>query len=86
MSQPADPSAVARSRRLFERLLVVYPEAHRNAYGPAMAQLFRDQCRDAWRARRGWGLAALWLRVVPDLVKSSVGEHLANLKEAKSMN
>ncbi len=86
MSQPGDPSAVARSRRLFERLLVVYPEAHRNAYGPAMAQLFRDQCRDAWRARRGWGLAALWLRVVPDLVKTSLGEHLANLKGAKSMN
>jgi capsular polysaccharide biosynthesis protein len=50
-----------------------------------MAQLFRDQCRDAWRGGRGWGLTWLWLRVLPDLVKTSVVEHISTLKERKTM-
>ena len=83
-TQP-DSKAVALSGRLFQRLLAAYPKAHRREYGPAMAQLFRDQCRDAWRAGRGWGLTWLWLRVLPDLVKTSVVEHLSTLKERITM-
>ena len=71
--------------RLFQRLLAAYPKEHRREYGPAMAQLFRDQCRDAWRDGRGWGLTGLWLRVLPDLVKTSVLEHISTLKERKTM-
>jgi capsular polysaccharide biosynthesis protein len=80
-----DSRAVAQSARLFERLLAAYPQEHRREYGPAMAQLFRDQCRDAWRGGRGWGLIGLWLRVLPDLVKTSVLEHISTLKERKNM-
>jgi capsular polysaccharide biosynthesis protein len=80
-----DSKAVAFSGRLFQRLLAAYPEGHRREYGPAMAQLFRDQCRDAWGDGRGWGLIGLWLRVLPDLVKTSVLEHLSTLKERKTM-
>ena len=40
----ADSRALSLSVRLFERLLAVYPQAHRRAYGPAMVQVFRDQC------------------------------------------
>ena len=80
-----DSQAVALSVRLFERFLAAYPKEHRREYGPAMAQLFRDQCRDAWRHGRGWGLTGLWLRVLPDLVKTSVLEHLSTLKERKTM-
>ena len=80
-----DSRAVARSARLFQRLLAAYPPAHRREYGPAMVQLFRDQCRDAWRDGRGWGLTALWLRVVPDLIKTAVREHLSSLKERNTM-
>jgi capsular polysaccharide biosynthesis protein len=83
-TQP-DSKAVALSGRLYQRLLAAYPKAHRRDYGPAMAQLFRDQCRDAWRAGRGWSLAWLWLRALPDLVKSSVLEHLSTLNERKTM-
>ncbi len=84
---PTEPDgrAVALSGRLFQRLLAAYPEAYRREYGPPMAQLFRDQCRDSWRAGRGWGLARLWLRVLPDLVKTSVLEHLSTLKERNTM-
>jgi capsular polysaccharide biosynthesis protein len=80
-----DNKAVALSVRLFERFLAAYPREYRREYGPAMAQLFRDQCRDAWRASRGWGLTGLWLRVLPDLVKTSVLEHISTLKERKTM-
>ena len=85
MSAPAEITAVLRSQKLFERLLALYPRAHRSQYGPAMSQLFRDQCRDAWQQRRTWGLVSLWLHVLPDLVETSLLEHLSTLKGRKSM-
>jgi uncharacterized protein involved in exopolysaccharide biosynthesis len=85
MTKPPENKSVVRSQRIFERLLKAYPRRHREEYGVAMAQLFRDQCRDAWGEAGGWGLVKLWLRVLPDLVKTSVSEHLANLKEKGSI-
>jgi capsular polysaccharide biosynthesis protein len=73
------------SQRLYERLLVAYPKSHREEYGPAMSQLFRDQCRDAWHEARHWGLIRLWLRVLPDLIQSSIVERISALNERKSM-
>ena len=80
-----DNKAVAVSAKLFHRMLAAYPREHRHQYGPPMAQLFRDQCRDAWGRSRRWGLVALWLRVLPDLVKTSVLEHISLLNESKTM-
>ena len=77
--------ALAASEKIYGWLLRAYPPAHRAAYGAAMAQLFRDQCRDAWRESQNWGLLKLWLRVLPDLVSTSIRERLAALKERKSM-
>lgn len=85
MRAPVESKAVFVSLRCYERLLAVYPERHRREYGFPMAQLFRDQCRDAWRESRSRGLVTLWLRVLPDLVKTSVLEHLATMKGRKSM-
>ena len=73
------------SQRLYQRLLAAYPRAHREAYGPAMAQLFRDQCRDAWTEGRAWGLATLWCRTLPDLLKTSFLERCATLRPGKYM-
>jgi len=73
------------SQKLYVRLLKVYPQAHRELYGDAIVQLFRDQCRDAWRESHSWGLVKLWLRVLPDLVKTSISEHLHELKGKKPM-
>lgn len=42
-----------------------------------MAQLFRDQCRDAWQKGQGTGLVKLWLRTLPDIGKTSVMEQIA---------
>jgi uncharacterized protein involved in exopolysaccharide biosynthesis len=85
MAARAENQAVALSGKVFERLLAAYPKAHREEYGAAMAQLFRDQCRDAWSESRGWGLAKLWLRVLPDVIGTSLLEHLETIKERKFM-
>jgi hypothetical protein len=86
MNSPGDNSKfLRRSQWWYQRLLAVYPSAHRAEYGPAMVQLFRDQCRDAWREAGRRGLLLLWLRTLPDLLKTSFIEHLANLKGKKSM-
>ena len=83
---PGDTSkAVVFSEKVFQHLLAAYPPAHREEYGAAMAQLFRDQCRDAWSESRGWGLTKLWLRVLPDVVGTSFLEHLESIKERKFM-
>ena len=61
MPRPAPNRSQEWSQRLYQRLLAAYPRRHREAYGGAMAQLFRDQCRDAWADGRNLGLLALWL-------------------------
>jgi hypothetical protein len=73
------------SQSLYERLLAVYPRKHREEYGPAMTQLFRDQSREAWRNARLRGLVMLWLRILPDLLRTSFLEHIDNLKAKKIM-
>lgn len=85
MNNISNHRALAFSQKVFERLLFAYPQTHRDEYGAAMAQLFRDQSRDAWNESRNFGLAKLWLRVLPDLVKTSILEQVANLQRKKSM-
>jgi len=78
--------ALAVSHKVYGWLLRAYPPAHRAEYGPAMAQLFRDQSRDAWSEAQGWGMVKLWLRVLPDLVDTSIRERIATLNKRKTMN
>src|ERR1035437_4803754 len=86
MAKNFNNRALAVSQKIYGRLLLAYPKAHREEYGPAMAQLFRDECRDAWNESQSWGVAKLWLLVLPDLVKTSITERLAALDERKSMS
>ncbi len=51
-----------------------------------MAQLFRDQGRDAWSESKSWGMFKLWLRILPDLVNTSITERLSSLNPRKSMS
>jgi hypothetical protein len=85
MPKSSESAAVSNSVKFYERLLALYPRDHRREYGPAMAQLFHDQCRDAWGEAGRWGLTVLWLRVSVDLAKTSMAEHLRNLKQRKCM-
>jgi hypothetical protein len=58
-------------------LLIAYPAAFRRAYGPEMAQVFRDCCRDATRRAGVPGLVALWSRTLGDLAISGWRERVA---------
>ena len=82
---PQESRAVIFSQRMYRLLLAAYPRAHRKEYGEPMAQLFRDQCRDAWKRRRILGVVWLWLRVLPDLLKTAIWERLTNRGERKYM-
>src|ERR1017187_1671182 len=86
MSKNFNNRALAVSQETYKWLLLAYPKVHREAYGPAMAQLFRDQGRDAWTESQSWGMVKLWLRVLPDLVNTSITERLAALNPRKSMS
>ena len=80
-----ESKAVAFSQRVYRLLLAAYPRAHRQEYGGPMVQLFRDQCRDAWKRRRIWGVIWLWLRVLPELLKTAIWERLTDRRERKNM-
>ena len=83
MSTP--PKLVVLSERIYRKLLLLYPPAHRRDYGGLMAQLFRDQCRDAYREGRSAGLIKLWLRVLPDIGKTSIQEQIAAIERKQIM-
>src|SRR5262245_52080469 len=72
----SSPKIISVSEKIYRQLLRLYPQAHRHDYAEQMAQLFRDQCRDAWHARRSAGIFKLWLRVLPDIAKTSVVEQI----------
>lgn len=76
---------ISVSEKIYRQLLRLYPQAHRRDYAEQMTQLFRDQCRDAWRAKRSAGIFKLWLRVLPDAVKTSVIEQIAAIERNQIM-
>ena len=85
MVRPPPSRAIALSESTFRRLLLAYPRSHRDEYGEDMAQVFRDQCRDAWTESKTFGLAKLWLRVLPDVINTSLWERLSNLNPRKNI-
>jgi hypothetical protein len=70
------PKILLLSEKIYRGVLCLYPQSHRRAFGDAMTQLFRDQCRDAWQSGRGVGLLKLWSRTLLDIVKTSIKEQL----------
>jgi hypothetical protein len=63
------------SVRLYRLLLWLYPAAHRCEYGPLMTQVFRDQCRTAYRDTGAIGVVGMWLPLMGDLAITLVEEH-----------
>jgi hypothetical protein len=75
--QPERPGRSAQRRaaeRLYALLLLLYPPAHRRAFGPLMLQTFTDSYRDALATQRRLG-PGFWLGVAGDEAKSLVREH-----------
>jgi hypothetical protein len=66
------------SRRLYARLVRLYPRDYRENYGPAMVQVFTDQCRAAVRQSGLRGLIVIWCRTFWDLGKTLLREHLTS--------
>ncbi len=75
-------SILSVSARVYRLLLFVYPAAYRREYGPPMIQVYRDLCRNSYQQRGMVGLLSLWLRLLADLLTSSIGQHLDSLREA----
>jgi serine/threonine protein kinase len=79
------PRTLAWSEQVYRALLLLYPAAHRRAYGPWMVQLFRDLCRDALDMDGALGLVKLWFRTVPDIAATAVQEYL-DIRRSKRMS
>jgi hypothetical protein len=69
---------VNASRRIYSRLLSLYPKEHREEYGPLMRQVFTDQCRSAFQSGGLKGIILLWLRTLKDLFASALREHISS--------
>lgn len=66
------------STQFYCALLILYPRPFRDEYGPHMAQVFRDCCRDAYRQSEMIGLLWLWISTLGDLMITALEERLAN--------
>jgi hypothetical protein len=72
--------AVAASERAYRSLLRAYPRLLRDE----MARCFRDLCREALATGGELGLAAQWLRTLPELLATAFDER--SIKLARNAN
>lgn len=80
MTSPAGRErVVGPSERAYRALLRAYPRGLRDEYGDEMARCFRDLCREALEDRGGAGLAALWVRTLPELFHTALKERSTRL-------
>jgi hypothetical protein len=73
------------SVRLYRLLLRAYPASFRRRYAGEMAEVFGDMAEAAVERRGGVGLIGLWVRVVPDLLLTAVGQQLAETERRVAM-
>jgi hypothetical protein len=66
------------SRRVYARLLYLFPREHREEYGASMLQVFTDQLREAGKQNGSFGIFALWLRTLWDLGISAIKEQFSS--------
>jgi hypothetical protein len=79
------PKILLLSEKTYRKLLRVYPKPHRSEYGGLMAQLFRDQCRDAYCGSGTRGVLKLWLRVLVDTGSSCLIERTTEIERNPMM-
>ena len=66
---------VVLSVKVYQTLLVAYPTAFRQEYGPQMTEVFRDCCLRAFKHSGRKGIVKLWAITLIDLIQSLVTEH-----------
>ena len=64
---------VSLSEKAYRYLLYFYPAPYRRQYGELMLQLFLDIYNETQRGSR---VILLWLRLIPDIIKSVVRENI----------
>jgi hypothetical protein len=68
-----------RAQRTYRLLVLLYPAAHRRAFGEEMVQTFGDHYRDAVQERGGSRLR-FWMAALADAGASLLTEHAAELR------
>jgi hypothetical protein len=78
----------AWSSRIYSLLLGFYPRSFREDYAQEMLWCFEDMAHAAFKEYGAWGIARLWLRVLPDWCFTLIKEQLENIgyKGAKQMS
>ena len=84
MNHPHYSQQRERAARVYRWLLRLYPAAHQRAFGEQMRQTFSDHYRDGVE-EGGEPETRFWLGVVADEGKSLLREHIAALREGKSV-
>jgi hypothetical protein len=79
----ADDHRVARYRKLYTRLLRLYPRPYRERFGEGMEQTFGDLCRE--RARAGKGLLGFVLWMFVETSAGIIREHMRFIIMQKSI-
>ena len=73
---PRSTGLLKVSNRIYRALLILYPRGFRTDYGPHIAQVFRDCCRQADHESGSRGVVWLWLSAVRDLAVSAPRERM----------
>lgn len=66
------------SVQFYRWLIWLYPVKFRQAYGQDMVFVFQDLCSQTFAQSGRIGLFFLWLRTLPDLLRSVLKEHIAD--------
>ena len=64
------PPGLPTSKRLYRTLLRLYPPGFRNECGSEALEMFEDLYRATYARSGRWGLAGLWLRTLPNLLRN----------------
>jgi hypothetical protein len=66
--------SLSLSMRCYRRLLRAYPRTFLVEFEDLLCQAFGDLAHRALRSRGHWGLFALWMRTIPDLISSAFSQ------------
>ncbi|MDQ5852090.1 MAG: sugar transferase [Chloroflexota bacterium] len=80
------PRVLSVSERVYRLLLVAYPAEFRRIYGPHMAQVFRDCCREAHARRSTRGVIELWMHTLRDLAATAPRERISEIAHKYGRN
>ena len=75
------PWIVECSIRVYQWLLWLGPVEFCREYAPAILQVFRECCQEAYTQRGVWGVLRLWLPMFGEVVGGMLEEHLYALQQ-----